>query len=268
MRSFGYVRAADLDAAVAALRVPGTTAIAGGTELLNWLKEGIVSPGRLLDITGLPLAGIEARPDGLRIGALARMSDVAAHPGVAGSYPVLAESLLLSASPQLRNMATIGGNLMQRTRCPYFRADYPLPCNQRVPGSGCAARDGDSSGQAIFGATPDCVATHPSDLAVALAALDATVQLRSEAGVRTVPLTAFHLLPTEDARHRHTVLEPGELIVSVTVPGPAATRSHYLKVRERVSYEFAVVSAAAVVELAGGAVTAARLALGGVAHRP
>ena len=139
----------------------------------------------MLDITGLPLAGIEARPDGLRIGALARMSDVAAHPEVAAAYPVLAESLLLAASPQLRNMATIGGNLMQRTRCPYFRADYPLPCNQRVPGSGCAARDGDSSGQAIFGATADCVATHPSDLAVALAALDATVDLRSAEGMRS-----------------------------------------------------------------------------------
>ena len=268
MRTFGYLRAADLDAAFAALRVPGTAAIAGGTELLNWLKEDIISPDRLLDITGLPLAGIEPRPDGLRIGALARMSDVAAHPVVAAAYPVLAESLLLAASPQLRNMATIGGNLMQRTRCPYFRADYPLPCNQRVPGSGCAARDGDSSGQAIFGATADCVATHPSDLAVALAALDATVDLRSAAGVRTVPLAGFHLLPTQDARHRHTVLEPGELIVSVTVPALPAARSRYLKVRERVSYEFAVVSAAAVVELDGRSITSARLALGGVAHRP
>jgi xanthine dehydrogenase YagS FAD-binding subunit len=268
VRTFGYLRAADLDAAFAALASPGTTAIAGGTELLNWLKEDIVSPDRLLDITGLPLAGIEPGPDGLRIGALARMSDVAAHPAVAAFYPVLAESLLLAASAQLRNMATIGGNLMQRTRCPYFRADHPLPCNQRVPGSGCAARDGDSSGQAIFGATADCVATHPSDLAVALAALDATVDLRSAAGVRTVPLAGFHLLPTQDARHRHTVLEPGELIVSVTVPTLPAARSHYLKVRERVSYEFAVVSAAAVVELDGRSITSARLALGGVAHKP
>jgi xanthine dehydrogenase YagS FAD-binding subunit len=157
---------------------------------------------------------------------------------------------------------------MQRTRCAYFRAEVPLPCNQRAPGSGCAAREGDSSAHAIFGATPDCVATHPSDLAVALATLDATVQLRSASGARTVALTDFHRLPTDDPHGRHTALEPGELIVSVTVPGPAAERSHYLKVRERVSYEFAVVSAAAVVQLSGTTLDQARIALGAVAHRP
>lgn len=268
MRPFTLIRADHLDGALDELRLPGTMAIAGGTELLNWLKEGIVGPDRLLDISRLPLAGIGVGPDGLVIGALARMSDVAEHPAVATGYPVLAESLLLAASAQLRNMATIGGNLMQRTRCAYFRADALLPCNQRVAGSGCAARDGDTSGHAILGASPDCVATHPSDLAVALAALDATVALRSATGQRTVPLTGFHLLPTEDPRNRHTVLEPGELIVSVTVPGPSAERSHYLKVRERVSYEFAVVSAGAAVRLSGSVLDAARIALGGVAHRP
>ena len=268
MRPFTLIRADHLDGALDELRIPGTMAIAGGTELLNWLKEGIVGPDRLLDISRLPLAGIGVGPDGLVIGALARMSEVAEHPAVATGYPVLAESLLLAASAQLRNMATIGGNLMQRTRCAYFRADALLPCNQRVAGSGCAARDGDTSGHAILGASPDCVATHPSDLAVALAALDATVALRSATGQRTVPLTGFHLLPTEDPRNRHTVLEPGELIVSVTVPGPSAERSHYLKVRERVSYEFAVVSAAAAVRLSGSVLDAARIALGGVAHRP
>jgi xanthine dehydrogenase YagS FAD-binding subunit len=268
MRPFTLAKAAGLDAALDELRTPGTTAIAGGTELVNWLKEGITAPDRLLDISRLPLTDITSGPDGLVIGALTRMSDVAADPVVATGYPVLAESLLLAASAQLRNMATIGGNLMQRTRCAYFRADAVLPCNQRVAGSGCAARDGDSSAHAIFGASPRCVATHPSDLAVALAALDATVQLRSATGKRTVPLPDFHLLPTEDGRGRPTVLEPGELIVSVTVPSPPAERSHYLKVRERVSYEFAVVSAAAVVQLSGTAVRTARIALGGVAHRP
>jgi xanthine dehydrogenase YagS FAD-binding subunit len=268
MRPFTLTRADHLDEALDELRIPGTMAIAGGTELLNWLKEGIVGPDRLLDISRLPLGGISVGPDELVVGALARMSEVATHPAVATGYPVLAESLLLAASAQLRNMATIGGNLMQRTRCPYFRADALLPCNQRVAGSGCAARDGDTSGHAILGATPDCVATHPSDLAVALAALDATVALRSATGQRTVPLTGFHLLPTEDPRNRHTVLEPGELIVSVTVPGPPVERSHYLKVRERVSYEFAVVSAAAAVRASGSVLDGARIALGGVAHRP
>jgi xanthine dehydrogenase YagS FAD-binding subunit len=193
---------------------------------------------------------------------------VAAHPAVADGYPVLAESLLLAASAQLRNMATMGGNLVQRTRCPYFRADTDLPCNQRRPGSGCGALDGDSSGGAIFGWTPRCVATHPSDLAVALTALDASVEVRSASrGTRALPASEFFLLPTEDERHRHTALEPGELITAIRVP-PASARSRYLKVRERVSYEFAVVSAAAVLELTGREIISARLAMGAVAHRP
>jgi xanthine dehydrogenase YagS FAD-binding subunit len=268
MRSFGYAKATDLDSALTTLADPRTMPVAGGTELLNWLKEEIVAPERLLDITGLPLAGVETGEQGLRIGALSRMSDVAAHPAVAAGYPVLAESLLLAASPQLRNMATMGGNLVQRTRCPYFRADTELPCNQRRPGSGCAASDGDSSGHAIFGWTTRCVATHPSDLAVALTALDAEVELHRAAGAtRRLPVAELFLLPTEDERHRHVALEPGELITSIGVP-PASRHSRYLKVRERVSYEFAVVSAAAVLELSGQEIVSARLAMGAVAHRP
>jgi xanthine dehydrogenase YagS FAD-binding subunit len=268
MRSFDYAKATDLDGALAVLDDPRTMPVAGGTELLNWLKEEIVAPERLLDITGLPLVGVESDEQGLRIGALARMSDVAAHPAVTDGYPVLAESLLLAASAQLRNMATMGGNLVQRTRCPYFRADTPLPCNQRRPGSGCGALDGDSSGGAIFGWTPRCVATHPSDLAVALTALDAEVEMRSASrGTRTLPVAEFFLLPTEDERHRHTALEPGELITAIRVP-PTSRDSRYLKVRERVSYEFAVVSAAAVLELSGREIVSARLAMGAVAFRP
>jgi xanthine dehydrogenase YagS FAD-binding subunit len=181
-------------------------------------------------------------------------------------YPVLAESLLRAASPQLRNMATIGGNLQQRTRCPYFRSDTAVPCNKREPGSGCSALTDDTSGQAIFGWSEHCVATHPSDLAVALAALGASIEVRGPRGDRSIPATEFHRLPGDEPE-KHTELAPDELIVAIDVPGPAV-RSHYLKVRERVSYEFAVVSAAAVVSLNGTEITAATIALGGVAHRP
>ncbi|GAA5159643.1 xanthine dehydrogenase family protein subunit M [Pseudonocardia eucalypti] len=268
MRTFDYQRVFTVEDALAALRHPESAFIAGGTELVNWLKEGIESPARLIDITGLPLDGITVEDGVLRIGALARMSDVAAHPVVADRFPVLAQSLLRAASPQLRNMATIGGNLMQRTRCPYFRADYALPCNKRVPGSGCAAHTGDTGSAAIFGWIPECVATQPSDLAVALAALDATVVVHGADGAREIRATEFHRLPDPDPA-AHNELRPGELITSVEVPdGLDARRSHYLKVRERVSYEFAVVSAAAAVCLDGTLITEARLALGGVAHRP
>lgn len=268
MRPFGYARAPDLGSALAELVEPGTEIIAGGTELVNRLKEGIATPDRLLDITALPLDAVETNGDGLRLGAPARMSDVAAHPSVVGDYPVLAESLLRAASAQLRTMATIGGDLMQRTRCPYFRAETPLPCNRRDPGSGCAALDGDTSSHAIFGWTPECVATHPSDLTVALTALGAEVALRSVRGTRTVPVAEFYRLPGTGQQRPNTV-EADELITAVRVPAaPSARRSHFLKVRERVSYESAVVSVAAVVELDGPTITDARLALGGVAHRP
>jgi xanthine dehydrogenase YagS FAD-binding subunit len=265
MKTFTYDRTADVSEAIDALSEPGTQLIAGGTEMVNWLKEGIETPERLVDITGLPLASISAS-DVLRIGALARMSDVEAHPFVQQDYPVLRESLLRAASAQLRNMATIGGNLQQRTRCAYFRSDTPLPCNKREPGSGCSAVSGDTSGQAIFGWSDSCVATHPSDLAVALAALDAVVIVRGPSGERRIPAVSFHRLPG-NTPEIHTELASDELIIAVEIPS-AAPRSHYLKVRERVSYEFAVVSAAAVLTLDGDTISSARIALGGVAHRP
>jgi xanthine dehydrogenase YagS FAD-binding subunit len=265
MKTFTYDRAADVSDALAALREPGTQLIAGGTEMVNWLKEGIESPDRLVDITGLPLTSIETS-GALRIGALARMSDVEAHPVVQQDYPALRESLLRAASAQLRNMATIGGNLQQRTRCPYFRSDTPVACNKRDPGSGCSALSGDTSGLAIFGWSSSCAATHPSDLAVALAALDAEVIVRGAAGERRIPAVSFHRLPG-DTPEINTSLAPDELIIAVEVPAPAP-KSHYLKVRERVSYEFAVVSAAAVLSLDGDTISSARIALGGVAHKP
>jgi xanthine dehydrogenase YagS FAD-binding subunit len=265
MKTFTYTRAGDVGEALAALSSPGTQLMAGGTELVNWLKEGIATPDQVVDITGLPLDSISASGP-LRIGALARMSDVATHPVVQQDYPVLRDSLLRAASAQLRNMATIGGNLLQRTRCAYFRSDTPLPCNKREPGSGCSALSGDTSGQAIFGWSDSCVATHPSDLAVALAALDAVVVVVGPAGERRIPAVSFHRLPG-DTPEINTELASDELIIAVEIPSPAP-RSHYLKVRERVSYEFAVVSAAAVLSLDGDTITAARIALGGVAHRP
>ncbi|MCE7006189.1 FAD binding domain-containing protein [Kibdelosporangium philippinense] len=263
MKTVSYDRAADVSAALDALTTPGTQLIAGGTEMVNWLKEGIESPAHLVDISGLPLTEISTSP--LRLGALARMSDVAEHPAIA-DYPVLRDSLLRAASAQLRNMATIGGNLQQRTRCPYFRSDTFVPCNKRSLGSGCSALAGDTSGHAIFGWSESCVATHPSDLAVALAALDAVVVVQGPGGERRIPAADFHRLPG-DTPEIHSELASDELIIAVEVPGPAPL-SHYLKVRERTSYEFAVVSAAAVVELDGDTITSARIALGGVAHRP
>jgi xanthine dehydrogenase YagS FAD-binding subunit len=196
------------------------------------------------------------------------MSEVAAHPDVRRELPVVAEALELSASPQLRNMASMGGNLMQRTRCPYFRAEVSLPCNKRAPGSGCAARHGENRGLAIFGWSEACVATHPSDLAVALSALDASIVVRGPGGERAVPATRFHRLPGDDPA-RDTALEAGEIIVAIDVPLSAEARSsRYLKLRERASYEFALVSAAAAVTVADGHIRRARLALGGIAHRP
>ena len=266
VKAFGYAVAPDLAAALTAIEDPDTLVIAGGTELVNWLKEGIVTPARLIDISKLPLGGVEVRPDGLRLGALARMSDVV--PVVASDYPVLAESLLCAASPQLRNMASLGGNLMQRTRCPYFRAEVILACNKRAAGSGCAARHGENRTHAIFGWSDACVATHPSDFAVALAALDATIRIVGFRGERTVPVTGFYRLPGDDPTIE-TVLGPDELIIAIEVPaGPHTRASHYLKVQERASYEFAMVSVAAAVIRDGDVVTDARLALGGVAARP
>ncbi|WP_409497087.1 FAD binding domain-containing protein [Amycolatopsis sp. cmx-11-12] len=269
MKPFEYVRASSVDDALARLRIPGTQLIAGGTELVNWLKEGIESPRLIVDITDLWLDGIETGEEGLRLGALATMSDVQSDPVVNRDYPAIAQSLLRSASAQLRNMATIGGNLMQRTRCPYFRADVTLPCNKVVPESGCAALEGGTTtSHVIFGGSDRCVATHPSDLAVALAALDASVVARSEQGTRRIPVTDFHRLPADQPEY-HTELRPDELIVAVEVPvAPRRQRSHYVKVRERASYEFAVVSAAAVVVTDGAIIRDVSIAIGGVAPRP
>jgi xanthine dehydrogenase YagS FAD-binding subunit len=269
MRPFAYARAATLDEALEAAREPGTMVLAGGTELLNWLRLGIAAPDRVLDIKHVAgLDRIEQLPGGgLRIGALVRLNDVGADERVARDWPVLREAIHKSASAQLRNLATIGANLLQKTRCVYFRSEDPVPCNRRAPGSGCAARNGHDDRHALFGWTDECIATQPSDPAVALAALDAHVVTRSAGGGRRIPVTDFHVLPS-DGVDRDTVLEPGELIEAIELDRPAPG-SAYVKVRERESYEFALVSAAATVELGdGGRIERARIALGSVAMRP
>jgi xanthine dehydrogenase YagS FAD-binding subunit len=251
-------------------RNPGAAFIAGGTDLIGLMKDHTTLPERLLDINGLPeMSSLEVRPDGsLLIGALAKMSDVAAHPAVRERFPAIAESLLFAASGQLRNMATIGGNIMQRTRCAYFRDGDSLPCNKRRRGSGCSALHGLNRGHAIFGWSESCVATHPSDLAVALAAFDATVHVRSPNREQAIPFIDFHRLPG-DTPDRDTVLGRGDLIVAIEVPARTEGRtSHYLKVRDRQSYEFALVSTAAAVAIDNGSIRSVRLAMGGVAHKP
>ena len=271
MHQFTLSRPTDISAAIAVhARDAHLAFIAGGTDLIGLLKDRVTLPERLLDINRLPdMAQIELLSDGgLRIGALARMSDVAADPNVRSRFPVIAESLLFAASGQLRNMATIGGNIMQRTRCPYFRDEDNLPCNKRRPGSGCSARFGLNRNYAIFGWSDDCVATHPSDLAVALAALDANVLVRGPGGKRSIPFTEFHLLPG-NTPERDNVLERGDLIVAIEVPQRIEGRaSHYLKLRDRQSYEFALVSTAAAVVADRRRIGSARIALGGVAHKP
>ena len=270
MHQFTLSRPTDISAAIAAhARDAHLAFIAGGTDLIGLMKDRVTLPERLLDINRLTdLAQVEALPDGgLRIGALARMSDVAAEPHVRSHFPVIAESLLFAASGQLRNMATIGGNIMQRTRCTYFRDEDDLPCNKRRPGSGCSARFGLNRNHAIFGWSDDCVTTHPSDLAVAFAALDANVLIHGPGGKRSIPFTEFHVLPGNPPVDN--VLERGDLIVAIEVPPRIEGRaSHYFKLRDRESYEFALVSAAAAVAIRAGRIDSARLALGGVAHKP
>lgn len=268
MRPFSYLQASDEGAAVATVAEnPSASFVAGGTEMLNWMKDGIEEPDLLVDVNALPFKDVEARGHSVRIGAMCTMSDVASEPAVREAYPALAEALEASASPQLRNMATIGGNLLQRTRCPYFR-ETSFPCNKRSPGSGCSALTGEHRMHAILGASDACVAVHPSDLAVALVALDAVVHTRGPGGERTIPIDDFYLLPGS-APERETVLQHGELIVGVEVPAsPFAARSRYLKVRGRASYEFALVSTAVAIELVDGTVSSARVALGGVAPKP
>lgn len=266
MKPFAYVRATNQSTAVQ-IAASGTKFIAGGTNLLDLMKEGVEQPDRLVDITRLDLVKIEAIPNGIRIGALARNSDTANHPLVRLRYPLLSQAFLAGASPQLRNMATVGGNLMQRTRCYYFY-DTATPCNKRQPGSGCAAIEGYNRIHAILGTSDKCIATHPSDMCVALAALDAVVQVEGPKGKRAIPIGEFHRLPG-DTPQIDTVLQQGELIVAVDLPtSPFAARSHYLKVRDRASYAFALVSVAAALDINNGTIQAARMALGGVAHKP
>lgn len=275
MRPLSYDRAIDMGMALAGLQADADAAIlAGGTTLIDLMKLEVMTPRHLIDITGLEqsdptLAAIVATPDGgVRIGALARMSDVAEHPLISNGYPVVAEALLKGASAQLRNMATIGGNLLQRTRCVYFRDVTAPECNKRDPGSGCAARLGVHRLSAVVGASEACIATHPSDVAVALVALDAVIHLTGANGQRQITAGDFFLLPG-DTPWQETALAAGELITAVELPPlPPGTRSHYLKVRDRESYEFALVSAAVAVHLHDGVVDWARLALGGVATKP
>jgi xanthine dehydrogenase YagS FAD-binding subunit len=271
MHPFALSRADDAGTAIAAhADDPQLVFIAGGTDLLGLIKDRAALPERLLDINGLPgMARIEALPDGgLRIGPLARMSDVAADPKVRRRFPIIAEALLASASGQLRNMASIGGNIVQRTRCAYFRDEDDPPCNKRRPGSGCSVLHGLNRNHAIFGWSDDCVATNPSDLAVALAALDAEIIVRGPAGERSIPLAEFHRLPGSTPEN-DTVLGRGDLIIGLVVPASlAGPASHYLKLRDRQSYEFALVSAAAALALDGRRIRSARLALGVVAPKP
>jgi xanthine dehydrogenase YagS FAD-binding subunit len=269
MQPFSYLRVTQVDDAVNAIRVPRTRVIAGGTNLIDLMKGGVEGADVLVDITRLPLGDVVVAPDGgMRLGALARNSDLANHPLVRTRYPLLTQALLAGASPQLRNMATVGGNLLQRTRCGYF-TDTAFPaCNKRVPGSGCGALNGLNRGHAIFGASDACVATNPSDMNVALAALDATVSVQSARGGREIPLAEFHRLPG-DTPQVDTTLAADELILAVNLPAPkAGATSHYLKVRDRASYAFALVSVAALVHVQDGRVDDVRIALGGVAHKP
>ena len=269
MRPFSYARAADADAAIAAVRERADGAfLAGGTTEVDLVRQNVLRPGLLVDINDLPLSGIEDLPGGgLRVGALARMSDVARAPGVRERFPVITQALLLGASAQLRNMASMGGNLCQRVRCSYFR-DPASPCNKREPGSGCAALDGFHRGHAILGVSDHCIATHPSDVAVPLTALDAVVHTSGPAGERAIGIDDFFPLPGDTPQREHP-LEHGELITAIEVPGaPVARRSVYLKFRHRQSYEFALASVAAAVRIEDGTVTEVRLALGGVATKP
>jgi xanthine dehydrogenase YagS FAD-binding subunit len=268
VRPFSYTRATDPATAGATVASHGGARfIAGGTNLLDLMKDEVERPALLVDINALPFGSVETTPAMLRIGSLARMSDVADHPAVKSDAPAISQALLLSASAQLRNAASIGGNLMQRTRCAYFR-DLAGACNKRSPGDGCAALGGINRLHAILGGSAHCICTHASDLAVALVALDATVRTEGPHGERTIPLVDFYRLPGTTPQ-RETVLDAGELIVGVDVPrSGTAARSHYLKIRDRASYEFALVSVAAGLEVAGGTVRDARLALGGVAPIP
>jgi len=275
MKTFEFIRPADSGAAIATAAQARTAQqgadvrfVAGGTTLIDLMKLNVETPGRLLDINRLPLDKIEATAEGgLKIGATVRNSDLANHPTVKRDYAVLSQAILAGASAQLRNMATTAGNLLQRTRCAYFR-DTAMPCNKREPGSGCPAITGSNRTLAVLGASEHCIATNPSDMCVAMAALEATIHVQGPKGVRAIPIADFHLLPG-NTPHRETVLEPGDLITHVTLPAPIrGSKQLYLKLRDRASYEFALASAAVVITVAGENVTRARIALGGVGTKP
>lgn len=268
MTPFAYSKPRQIEEALR-LAGPDSLFIAGGTNLVDLMKENLLRPARLIDINALPLRDVQTTADGgLRIGALVSNADLAWHPEVERRYPLLSQALLSGASPQLRNMASAGGNLLQRTRCHYFY-DSQTPCNKREPGSGCPARDGLNRNHALFGASEHCVAVHPSDFCVALAALEARVIVAGRQGERSLAFADFHRLPG-DTPQRDTVLEAGELILAIELPAESfAAHSAYLKVRDRASFAFALVSVAAALQLdAAGRIQAARLALGGVAHKP
>jgi len=268
MKAFDYASPATVaDAIRLVAERPDADFIAGGTDLVNLMKDGAESHDRIVDINALPLADVVQSGRVIRIGALARMADVAVHPAVRAALPVVSQALLASASPQVRNMAAIGGNLLQRTRCGYFR-DSGSPCNKRAPGSGCPALDGQNRGHAVLGGSDHCIAVHPSDFAVALLAVDAVVLTQGPSGARRIPVDEFHQLPgtTPD---RETTLAHGELVVGVEVPVTSmAARSAYLKLRDRTSFEFAVVAVAAALDLRGPVVRDLRLAFGGIATKP
>ncbi|MFO0974673.1 MAG: xanthine dehydrogenase family protein subunit M [Phycisphaerae bacterium] len=268
MRPFGYSRHDKLnDAMRAAMRQRGSAYLAGGTSLVDLMKLGVESPETLVDIAHVPLTQIDANDSGASIGALVRNSDLAYHPAIRERYPVLSQAILSGASPQLRNMATLGGNLMQRPRCAYFR-DNHSPCNKRAPGSGCAALAGDHRMHALLGTSDSCIATHPSDLCVALAVLDPVVHVQAAKDHKTIPFAQFHREPGTDPT-RETILKPGEFILGVDLPWlPFFRKSCYVKARDRASYEFALASAAVVLDIHNGRIATARVALGGVATRP
>lgn len=269
MRNFAFQRTDSVATAIAAHAEPGEPAyLAGGTTLIDLVKLDVMRPSKMVDINRLPLSQIERLPDGgLKIGALVRNSDLAWHAAVKQDYPLLAQAILSGASPQLRNMATTAGNLMQRTRCTYFR-DNVSPCNKREPGSGCAAQEGYNRMHAIFGGSPACIATHASDMCVALAALEAEVVVSGSRGERTILFSDFHLLPGLTPEREHA-LRDDELITAVVLPPPLpGARGHYLKLRDRESFEFALVSVAVLLHREGSRIREARIALGGVGTKP
>lgn len=275
MKAFEFYRPADAQAAISTAAHASTAQqgadvrfIAGGTTLIDLMKLNVETPARVLDINRLPFDRIESTEDGgLKIGATARNSDLANHPSVRRDYSVLSQAILNGASAQLRNMATTAGNLLQRTRCMYFR-DTSMPCNKREPGTGCAAITGVNRMLAVLGTSQHCIASNPSDMCVAMAALEATIHIQGQNGRRTIPFADFHLLPG-NTPHRETVLEPGDLITHVTLPPPVnGSKQLYLKLRDRASYEFALASAAIVISVSGGKVSRVRIALGGVGTKP